>query len=167
MAENLFSAAHKHNSNEYIENWDNIFRERKIKIFSYGTLMSGQSRNGFMGAVKGKKLIDVEVKGLRLYANYDHPTIRKEKGYSVKGELWEFGLEEEEVLDFLDRIEGYPDYYGRKKITVGNESAWVYIMTDMAFEQQLRAKDIAPIESGDWKNLKPKKAGKKKKRKKV
>ncbi len=167
MAENLFSAAHKHNSNEYIENWDNIFRERKIKIFSYGTLMSSCSRNFIMKQLKGKKLLDTEIEGFRLYANYDHPTIRKEKGYSVKGELWEFGLSGDEILRSLDLIEGYPDYYGREKITVGNECTWVYIMTDMAFEQQLRAKDIVPIESGDWKNLKPKKAGKKKKRKKV
>lgn len=154
MSENLFNTTNKHNSGKYVKNWPNIFGEKKTRIFSYGTLMSGCSRHHIMKSLKGKKVLDVDIKDFRLYANTDHPTVRKEKGYSVIGEVWEFNLSSDEVLRSLDRIEGYPNYYGREEITVGNERAWVYIMTDEAFYQQLEAERIMPIESGNWRDPK-------------
>lgn len=153
MSENLFNSAHKHNSDKYVENWTKIFRkEKKMKLFSYGTLMKGQSRSFIMRSLNGKKLIDTEIKGFRLYANDDHPTVRKENGHSVLGEVWEFDLEKEKVLDQLDMIEGYPDYYDREEITINGEYIWVYIMTDMAFQQQQNMGKIYPLEGGNWKD---------------
>lgn len=156
MVENLFSPAHKHNSKKYINNWPNIFRKEEygMRVFVYGTLMSGEPRNVWMAAgLRGKKVCAAELNDFRLYANMDHPTVREEKGCSVKGELWKFDQEEEEVLGQLDMVEGYPDYYIRKKVTVDNGKAWVYIMSDLAFAQQQKMGIIKPIEGGDWRDV--------------
>lgn len=172
MAENLFNSAHKHNSNKYTENYEKIFGkgEKKLKIFSYGTLMSGMTRNFIMKEVGGKKTKEASLDGYRLYANIDHPTMREEEGYSVVGELWEFAsATREPVIDYLDRIEGYPDYYTRKEIKIDGEEVLIYIMTDMAFDAQVRMGTLEPVDSGDWKgffNKRMRQAASKKRRKK-
>ena len=152
MSENLFSSDNKGNSTKYVENWDKIFGKKRMKLFSYGTLMSGQSRNSTMTSLGGKKLKNVEVEDLRLYGNSDHPTVRKEDGHIVLGEIWEFERSEDEILSRLDRIEGYPSYYGREKIEIEGDSVWVYIMTDGAFNFQIENKSMLPIENGNWKD---------------
>ncbi len=164
MAENLYNSAHKANSDKYRDNWDKIFGKKKMMLFSYGTLMSDQSRNTSMTRLGGKKLIEARVNGFGLYANSDHPTVRKEEGSWVLGEIWEFDIDEEDVLAQLDMIEGYPSYYGREKMVIGEDEVWVYIMTDEAFESQLESEAIKKIKSGDWKNPKPKRIRRTKKK---
>lgn len=156
MVENLFNSAHKHNSNKYRENYERIFREeeKKMKIFSYGTLMSGMTRNFIMKDVGGKKIKDAVLDGYRLYANIDHPTMREEDGYSVIGELWGFDPDRRDAaIRYLDTIEGYPDYYTRKEITIDREKVLIYIMTDMAFNAQVDMGDLKPVDSGDWREF--------------
>lgn len=155
MGENMFNSAHKHNSNKYREEYERIFRKegKEMRIFSYGTLMSGMTRNYIMEDTGGKKTKDASLDGYRLYANIDHPTMREEEGYSVMGELWEFDPStRDRVIERLDRIEGYPDYYTRKEISIDGEEVLIYIMTDMAFDAQIGIGDMKPVDSGDWKD---------------
>jgi len=155
MAENLFNSAHKHNSDKYVERWPKIFgrkEEETMKIFSYGTLMSGMTRNFIMTDAGGKKTKDASLDGYRLYANRDHPTMREEEGHSVVGELWEFDpAKKDKVIGYLDTIEGYPSYYTRKEIKIDGEDVLIYIMTDMAFDAQVKMNEMNPVDSGDWK----------------
>lgn len=55
---------------------------------------------------------------------------------SMEGVLWEI---DQQTLNELDRVEGYPVLYGRKKVPVifdgVTESAWVYYMTDSSLER--------------------------------
>ena len=97
-----------------------------MRVFVYGTLMSGQRANHFLSGTTliGKfRLADYAMYNLGSY-----PGIRPLKGESVVGEVYEIP---EEILPQLDRYEGEGSLYHRIIVEVSNEiestNAYAYL----------------------------------------
>jgi len=120
------------------------------KVFVYGTLRRGLSRNGVLqrtsefigvGTCKYKKMFDLG--SFPAVINSDD-----EKDVIV-GELYEM-RNPEEVLSILDSIEGVPHLYRRDSVKVnidGKEiDSWLYIYNT----DKERLKDCEHVKSGDY-----------------
>lgn len=113
-------------------------------LFTYGTLMEGESRAGIMEQLGFEKIGECDAKGFLLFHFWygKYPIILKSKNKDdvVKGELYKSTLPEEyntELLSILDKVEGEGDMYYRQNINVkyngqtynpyiyvGNYSCW-------------------------------------------
>lgn len=113
-------------------------------LFTYGTLMEGESRAGIMEQLGFEKIGECDAKGFLLFHFWygKYPIILKSKSKDdvVKGELYKSTLPEEynaELLSILDKVEGEGDMYYRQNINikcngqtynpyiyVGNYSCW-------------------------------------------
>lgn len=94
-------------------------------LFTYGTLMEGESRAGIMEQLGFEKIGECDAKGFLLFHFWygKYPIILKSKNKDdvVKGELYKSTLPEEynaELLSILDRVEGEGDMYYRQNISV-------------------------------------------------
>lgn len=82
-------------------------------IFTYGTLRKGRNNHGFLKGCKylGEAYTSTEysliVSGL--------PYLVERPGDGCLGELYEV---DQKSLKYIDRLEGHPDFYERKPITV-------------------------------------------------
>lgn len=94
-------------------------------LFTYGTLMEGESRAGIMEQLGFEKIGECDAKGFLLFHFWygKYPIILKSKNKDdvVKGELYKSTLPEEyntELLSILDKVEGEGDMYYRQNINV-------------------------------------------------
>src|SRR5262245_17467942 len=109
--------------------------------FVYGTLMRGERNH--------RVIQDAEVLGLgrteprfTLYDLGAYPGAVLSGGKAIVGELYEVT---DEILEQLDRLEGHPRFYRRRRIRLaGGLPADVYLLT----EHQIAGRRV--IESGDW-----------------
>ena len=113
-------------------------------LFTYGTLMEGESRAGIMDQFGFEKIGECDANGFLLFHFWygKYPIILKSKNKDdvVKGELYKSTMPEKyntELLSILDKIEGEGDMYYRQNIDVkyngqtynpyiyvGNYSCW-------------------------------------------
>lgn len=90
-----------------------------FKVFVYGTLKKGFVNHSFLskaeyiGPVVTKEKYPMYIDTFGTYPYL----LDKNDGYNIKGELY---IVDEHVLKSLDWLEGCPDYYKRKEITVLN-----------------------------------------------
>lgn len=77
-----------------------------MKIFVYGTLKVGGRLSHSFDALRGQ-VVPASVKGTMYSVHGSYPATVLSGDTEVKGELHQYGVEEEEVLTLLDRIEGY------------------------------------------------------------
>ncbi len=119
--------------------------EKTPYIFVYGTLMSGFGNNALL---KNSRLVEAATTedNLVLLAN-SIPYLLDEEGKSyVRGEIYEVN---ENSLKKIDQLEGHPDWYSRKIISVVTDlgdkmEAWVYFMP------RSKAGNATVVESGDY-----------------
>jgi len=53
---------------------------------------------------------------------------------------------DDETMESLDWLEGYPRFYNREQVEIGDKKAWIYFLADRSHYQH------APVvEAGDWK----------------
>lgn len=121
-----------------------------MKIFVYGTLMSGFRNNFFLEEFDRQPLT---IEGYEMIDLGNFPAIRKSKDKSsrVTGELY-CGVDRL-TLEDIDRLEGFDPYdspedsfYMREVLEspgVPQNSVWVYVLNSERFES-------APVPSGDW-----------------
>jgi len=89
-------------------------------VFVYGTLKKGFSNHFFISDCEficKSKTIDK----YQLYPNIDRSfpyLIINEKSQNIYGELYK--IEDKEILETLDILEGYPIHYNKKNIEVEN-----------------------------------------------
>ena len=103
-----------------------------MKVFVYGTLMSGHGNNRLL---RNSEFIGEHiVKDHKLYFAWGQggfPVARQSTGDSVKGELWDI-KEDKEVLRNLDALEGEGRMYNRVEVEpdtfmyIGHPDAWHY-----------------------------------------
>lgn len=101
-----------------------------MKLFTYGTLCRGRHNHGFL---KGAKFIGEAYTGFgyTLVINGLPYLLRDNEGPGCWGELYEINDEQLKRIDFL---EGHPEWYERKEITVYCDSdneyhkVWAYLM---------------------------------------
>ena len=100
-------------------------------IFVYGTLMTGQRRNRYLTEAGGQFL---RVAGTAPRFSLFHPLLTDypcmveddRKGISIEGELWQVS---DECLKGLDKVEGVPQLFQRRPITLVNgQEVQAYLM---------------------------------------
>jgi|TARA_B110000858_G_scaffold198491_1_gene265648 gamma-glutamylcyclotransferase (GGCT)/AIG2-like uncharacterized protein YtfP len=126
------------------------------KVFVYGTLKSGGEIRGLNGFGPDK----VEIVGMAttVYPDYDmmdlgaFPGVVMGGSKKIKGEVW---LVNDEVMDQLDAIEGYPDFYNKIPTETTEGKAVMYFLGP-DYKEKYGEMESAHIEEfGDtleWKN---------------
>lgn len=115
-------------------------------IFVYGTLRRGLHNHRVMG--DDCTFLDYATcPDVRIYdINGYFPGVQYAPGYQVLGEL--FQIEDESVIERLDRLEGHPRHYRREIMPTSGGPAWIYIY-------QFPVRENQAIPSGDWKKRGP------------
>jgi gamma-glutamylcyclotransferase (GGCT)/AIG2-like uncharacterized protein YtfP len=119
--------------------------EKTPYVFVYGTLMSGFGNNKLL---KDSRLVEVGTteEEFTLVAN-SIPYLLDEEGKSyVSGEIYEV---DESTLKSIDQLEGSPNWYARKIISVVTElgdkiQAWAYFMP------KSKVSNAKVVESGSY-----------------
>ena len=121
---------------------DKVFDNR---VFVYGTLQGTNPQRGlnmFPGAVKvGNATTTDGIFNLYDLGAFPAMTV-VEKGYNVSGEVWEV---DDKTAEYLDQIEGYPDFYSKSEISTSLGDAVAYHIKDI---QAYNAMKISPEENG-------------------
>ena len=98
------------------------------KVFVYGTLKSGGQIRGLNQFGDGAVILG---KAQTVYPDYDmidlgaFPGVVKGGTYKIQGEVWEVN---DETMQDLDAIEGYPDFYNREVTMTTQGKAWMYYL---------------------------------------
>lgn len=98
-----------------------------MKVLVYGTLKRGFFNNPWILESGGKYIEDVyieipDVSMYELHGNYPFPAlIETGETTPFHAELWKV-----EHLDYLDRLESYPEFYDRCKVEFEGITAWIY-----------------------------------------
>lgn len=116
-----------------------------IRVAIYGTLLTGEGNYGVGADALDRK--PCRLRGTLYDPHYGFPAfVPKSRGaFAVSGEVLEVA---EETFARLDRLEGYPHLYDRKRVPVLIEDgsrveAWVYVL-------QRLPERATVIECGDW-----------------
>jgi gamma-glutamylcyclotransferase (GGCT)/AIG2-like uncharacterized protein YtfP len=100
------------------------------KVFVYGTLKSGGEIRGLNGFADPNK---AQIVGMATttYPDYDmldlgsFPGVVMNGTHKIKGEVWEV---DDETMEMLDAIEGYPDFYSRIPTETTQGKAHMYFL---------------------------------------
>ena len=95
------------------------------KVFVYGTLKKSNEIRG-LDKITGCEFINEAQTIDKTYNMIDlgyFPAVLCQGSYNIKGEVWNV---DQDALHALDIIEGYPDFYSRKKINTTEGVAWIY-----------------------------------------
>ncbi|WP_035462493.1 gamma-glutamylcyclotransferase family protein [Alicyclobacillus macrosporangiidus] len=111
-------------------------------VFVYGTLRKGQSNRRVMKPHLVRELGEGVIQG-EMYDLGAYPAVSLNGGGIVVGEWVEVT---DDGLAALDKLEGYPRFYGRTVVKDLNGAAegWVYHMTGRI------PAGVPRVESGDW-----------------
>jgi len=102
--------------------------ENQHLIFVYGTLRTGHSNHQLLGAAHCYGVGRTR-DNFAMYIISGYPYVTSaEPRYPIVGELYAV---DDRMLERLDKVEGHPHYYVRRKVVVdvGDEefSAWMYL----------------------------------------
>ena len=98
------------------------------KVFVYGTLKSGGDIRGLNQFGEGATIVG---KAKTTYPDYTmadlgaFPGVFRTGTKHIQGEVWEV---DDEVMEQLDVIEGYPDFYNRIPTETSQGKAWMYYL---------------------------------------
>lgn len=96
------------------------------KLFTYGSLMSGEPNHPVLTRCKAKFLKSDTLEAIKLSTRYPFPAITEGLGL-VKGEVYEI---DRAGIIHLDSFEGHPDFYQRREVvTESGETVWAYFGT--------------------------------------
>jgi gamma-glutamylaminecyclotransferase len=116
------------------------------RVFVYGSLLYGMGNHHIIGEAKFIRKAET---GDRVWMMLDlgaFPGVRPAPpgvGCSVKGEVYEVC---EATFKALDRLEGYPNFYGRQEVVLDDGTyAWMYILG------RGRRGEPGLVPNGDWK----------------
>ena len=120
-------------------------RDLRAFVFVYGTLRQGHSNNNLLR----NEVFFAEAKKVERYTMVDAACrafpagVMEPPTCTIHGDLYAVT---DETLARLDRLEGTPHHYQRRRVLVETDEetvfAWIYI--------QLDVRDRPIVESGDW-----------------
>ena len=118
-------------------------------VFVYGTLKRGNRRRGldqfgdaeFIGAAE---TTDTQY---NLWCLGAFPAISMNGDNKIKGEVWRVS---DAVMDQLDIIEGYPDFYNRRIVDTTHGSAWAYYLQSEDIKQFRVYRQIQGADALEW-----------------
>lgn len=122
----------------------------KNLVAVYGSLLKGLGNHGVMQHAQGDLIASGTISdfGLYPYCRTAYPCIAELEDGIVHVEVYEVN---DSGLRVLDMLEGYPDFYNRKKVNVTANKVytdvWVY------YHEELD-QDLELIPHGDWKKYK-------------
>lgn len=99
------------------------------KVFVYGTLKRGNRVRG-MDSMGNAKFLGVAFTTDAEYSLYDlgsFPAVSRNGENRISGEVWEV---DDHMMDTLDIIEGYPEFYNRSEVQTTEGKAWMYHIDD-------------------------------------
>lgn len=103
-------------------------KQNKKYIFVYGSLKKGHYNHRLL---ENSKLIqNYELKDYALYSLGFFPAIKKQKGATVKGEIYEVDNETKYVIDRMELGAGYKI----EKLKLNNKTIEFYVYNDTLFE---------------------------------
>jgi len=114
------------------------------KVFVYGTLLEGEPNHRVLG--------DSELLGtattrpaFRFVDCGYYPAALTDGETAIVGEVYRVN---DETLEDLDRLEGVPRLYQRKRIKLADGSvAWIYLLNPEGYYGR---REMPAIECGDW-----------------
>jgi gamma-glutamylcyclotransferase (GGCT)/AIG2-like uncharacterized protein YtfP len=119
------------------------------KVFVYGTLKSGGDVRGLNQFGDGATIVG---KAKTQYPDYEmsdlgaFPGVFLNGKYHIEGEVWEV---DDETLEHLDAIEGYPDFYSRQVTHTTQGKAWMYFLDSDSYKDYAGVRGNQVIEDGD------------------
>ncbi len=119
-----------------------------MKIFVYGSLKpGGWSHHLIQNAIGEGTAGSVEGS---LYDAGNFPALKPDKKGIVHGIMYEINLGEvEEIMVRLDRLEGYPNLFGRMQMPVSMGNCTEYALVYYGIDEHLFSEDHR-IASGHW-----------------
>jgi gamma-glutamylcyclotransferase (GGCT)/AIG2-like uncharacterized protein YtfP len=115
-----------------------------MRLFVYGTLLSGEGNHGRLGAsgLLGMRRTEPHYTLLSLGA---FPALVEGGATSVSGEVYEV---DDTVLTAVDQLEGHPHFYRRTRLALlGGESVDGYVLA------RVRKGTYPLIKCGDWREF--------------
>jgi len=102
----------------------------KNRVFVYGTLKQGNRTRGmqhFGGEAEfiGDATTDAD---FSMYNLGSFPAAVLNGEHKISGQVFDV---DDDVLEVLDHIEGYPDFYSRDQINTSLGKAWIYHIKDI------------------------------------
>lgn len=130
-------------------------------VFVYGSLMQGHHNNHVL-LRSGARFVDHAVTSdpfdMISFGTFPGVLDRKrpDKNARVSGELYE--ISDADALTALDRLEGHPHFYRRRRIKVVDSSgdtryAWMYVLTDTFIYRKKPSLPIGENGTLDWEEL--------------
>lgn len=119
------------------------------KVFVYGTLKSGGEIRGLNQFGNGAMIVG---KAKTLYPDYEmsdlgaFPGVFLNGKFHIEGEVWEV---DDEVMEQLDAIEGYPDFYSRQLTHTTEGKAWMYFLDKDTYKDYAGLRGNQVKENGD------------------
>lgn len=114
-----------------------------IKVFVYGTLKKGFYNDYVLGKSEGKFIGEgVTDPCFTLVSLCAYPAVLDKGTTTIKGEVYEV-----KTLEHLDWLEGYPEFYNRKVITV-NVDGIEHLATMYYIEGDIDHQGI--VSEGEW-----------------
>ena len=119
------------------------------KVFVYGTLKSGGELRGLDRFGDGATIVG---KAKTVYPDYEmadlgaFPGVFLNGEYHIEGEVWEV---DEDTMEDLDAIEGYPDFYNRQLTHTTEGKAWMYYLAGDTYKSYKGERGNQVIEDGD------------------
>ena len=111
-----------------------------MKVFVYGTLKKGFGNHHLLkdASYLGTHITEPKY---TMYSMDGFPAVSPIGTTRIIGEVYEITTE---ILEDLDRLEGYPGWYSRETIITKYEPAYIYLMPNL--ENTYRP----IVESGEW-----------------
>ena len=119
------------------------------KVFVYGTLKSGGELRGLDRFGDGATIVG---KAKTVYPDYEmadlgaFPGVFLNGEYHIEGEVWEV---DEDTMEDLDAIEGYPDFYDRQLTHTTEGKAWMYYLAGDTYKSYKGERGNQVVEDGD------------------
>jgi gamma-glutamylcyclotransferase (GGCT)/AIG2-like uncharacterized protein YtfP len=119
------------------------------KVFVYGTLKSGGELRGLDRFGDGATIVG---KAKTTYPDYEmsdlgaFPGVFLNGTFHIQGEVWEV---DEDVMQDLDAIEGYPDFYKRQVTHTTEGKAWMYYLEGETYRDYKGVRGNQVKENGD------------------
>lgn len=111
-------------------------------VFVYGSLLSGLHNSVLLNRGGARLVAEyVTEPAYTLVSLGSYPAVLETGTTPVRGELWEVS---DSVWRDIERLEGYPVYYGAKTLETPYGAARMYTLPAEGYS------DYTPILSGDW-----------------
>ena len=110
-------------------------------VVAYGSLKRGFGNHRLL---ESSELVHEEVSFTGTMADLGGiPCVTQHGNTTLKGEMYSV---DEETLARLDRLEGHPSFYERKRVHTSGGEAWIYLIDEPHYYEDGRR----IVKSGNW-----------------